>query len=140
MSASAVVIDPNMDSISTAAQHLYNNIIAMAGTKIVTIAADEHVQSFDLHGSEIGYHPSHKRKFVKLLNDAVKRGGGVIIRQFTDVRIRCETPNGIMDLPIKNVCGVMCLPRPTLRLVRKKCAVPQKLMPAPAQRFHRSPR
>ncbi|MHB8140323.1 MAG: hypothetical protein ACYDHD_03555 [Vulcanimicrobiaceae bacterium] len=90
------------------AKRLYDDILAIPGRKIVTIATFAGPFEFDIdeHGN-VGYDPVHEQVLLGTLQIALVQAGGVIVRTFTALKIDVRTPKGRMPLPVKRIYGAV---------------------------------
>lgn len=88
-------------------KRLYREILAIRGAKIVTVDVGIS-QSFDIDArGKVGYARSHKWSLLLLMKAAVAGAGGILVRQFTPIRIDIDTPKGRMPIPAKRVYGIV---------------------------------
>lgn len=90
----------------TPSQQLLNHILAMLGSKIITLVFPTNKSfKFDIDADgNIGYEKLHKKIFLDLLTQQLNHGGVLTIRQFTSLKTEVITPNDKkMWIPIKNL-------------------------------------
>lgn len=88
------------------AKKLKSEIEKIPGEKVVTINSSflkDGFGKFDVGSLET--HPD----FLKVLMEGMRRGAGIIVRQFTEEKIEKNTPKGKMMIPKKNIYGISCI-------------------------------
>jgi hypothetical protein len=90
--------------------NLIEEILKIPGQKIVTLVINkDDVFKLDIsENKQFGYSPEHKFLFKAKLTNALRNGGGMIIRQFLSIRSKRKMPNGKeMWIPEKNFYGAI---------------------------------
>ena len=83
-------------------------VLTIPGNKIVTIAGDGFDQSFDIDASgAIGYELSHASQLASQILRCFDESGVIVVCQFTDERDSEEINGKIVQVPIKNLYGIM---------------------------------
>jgi hypothetical protein len=88
---------------------LLDLIQRIPGKKILTLTTAEDYFKIDVDAeSKYGYAEGHFFLFKAKLATALNEGGGLIIRQFLDIKFEQRVPNGkLMWIPVKKIYGVM---------------------------------
>jgi hypothetical protein len=90
---------------------LIEAILKIPGKKIVTLSIDGEAEPFVLDISAegaLGYDASHEFLFKNKLSTAFKSYGGLIVRQFLEIKVERELPNGEKAwIPRKNIYGIL---------------------------------
>jgi hypothetical protein len=117
---------------------LIRKIKQLPGDKIITISAHFETSSFDVSASgKIGYHRSHTKMLHNLISSCFASSGGIIIRQFTSIKVEIETPGGKLFVPIKNIYGILIENGDyhglSAIMVEKACCTDQNGLPIPKE-------
>lgn len=90
---------------------LMKAILRLKGKKVLTLSSNKGADNFavDIDPDGVfGYQEGVKEIFLAKLHSAVHAGGGLIIRQFTGLKILRTLPHGKrVWIPCKNIYGVM---------------------------------
>jgi hypothetical protein len=83
--------------------------MALRGFRQITVATDYlGARKYDVSEDGVtGYDPTHRECLLEHLREAVKDGGGVVVRQFQAEKVLVMTPVGPRLLPVKHVFGVI---------------------------------
>src|SRR5580692_6934121 len=90
------------------ALRLFNQIMALKGARQVSVATS-HLGACKFDISEdgvIGYEAAHRDFLLQHLEEALNKGGGVVVRRFQAEKVLVMMPVGPRLLPVKHVFGV----------------------------------
>lgn len=99
----------NSHEIKSEVLKILELIQAIPGDKIITLAASNEAFKIDVdEAGRFGYVKEHLFEFKLKLSNALREGGGLIIRQFLTVKFEDKTPSGkIIWIPAKKIYGLL---------------------------------
>lgn len=83
-------------------------VLSLPGNKILTIVSDAEDSPFLVDvaaDATIGYDPTHSALLRREIRNAFSKGAGIILRQFTELKVPSKTKRGRIDLPVKHLYG-----------------------------------